>query len=259
MIRILYVILSLFIVIGCKSERTKESKQVVPKQEKKKLVKKIDIKPKVRPITNETVEERLQAYGRENPETEVEIYTSKGKIRIKLFEDTPLHRSNFIMLCKKGYFNNSVFTRVVKGFMAQAGGTYNDDHKMIKQELGKYTIPSEMKKHHFHKKGAVGAARLYINNDDKRSAPYAFYFVEGTRYTKKALKHYEEENKYTYTEEQREYYLGNNIGAAHIDGEHTVFGQIVEGYETVPQLTSVKKDTRDWPLTDLFIDSVKVY
>lgn len=242
---------------GTKSDKKHVEKIVEPIKEKHIEVKPITEKSTTIPITNETVVKRLLAYGKANPETEVEIFTSKGKIKIKLYEDTPLHRANFIMLAKRGYFKKSVFTRVVKGFMAQTGGTYTDDHKMIKQEFGKYTIPAEMKQHHYHKKGAIGAARLYINNEDKRSAPYAFYFVEGSKYSKKALKHYEEENNYNYTDEQVDYYL-NNVGAAHIDGEHTVFGEIIEGYDVVPKLTAVKTDTRDWPLTDLFVDSLRV-
>jgi peptidyl-prolyl cis-trans isomerase A (cyclophilin A) len=258
MLRVFIYTLILFITLSCESSADKKTqnlkKETNVKPEKRAVV---VAKRKVDPITNKTVEERLLAYGKKNPETEVLIYTSKGKIKIKLFKDTPLHRANFIMLCKKGYFKGSVFTRVVKGFMAQAGGTYNEDHKMIKKNIGHYTIPSEFMKHHFHKKGAIGAARLYINNEEKRSVPYAFYFVEGLKYSKKSLKHYQEENEYTYSDKQWEYYK-NNIGAAHIDGEHTVFGEIIEGYSIVPKLTDVNTDTRDWPLTDLFIDSVIV-
>lgn len=257
---IFLITITLFFSCNSSFEREKE-------HTKKKEIIKVETLPvvsitkpkekKLPPINNETVEKRLMAYGKQNSENEVVIYTSKGKITIRLFDDTPLHRANFIMLAKRGYFKKSVFTRVVKGFMAQAGGTYTDDHKVIKEEFGKYTIPAEMSHQYFHKKGAVGMARLYINNDEKRSASYAFYFVEGTKYSKKALKHYEEENKYTYTDQQKEYYL-KYPGAAHIDGEHTVFGQIVDGFEVVPKLTEVKTDSRDWPLTDLFIDSVVV-
>ncbi len=208
-------------------------------------------------ITNENVTEKLKKYGEGNPETIVEIYTTKGKIKVRLFKDTPLHRANFIMMAKKGFFEGSVFTRVVKNFMAQGGGTYNDAQVSIKNQIGSYTIPAEISKAHFHKKGAVGAARSYLQNPDKRSDPYAFYFVEGTHYTDFSLDFYEGENKYNYSKLQREYYK-SNTGAAHIDGQHTVFGEIISGFNVVPKLTNVKTDSRDWPNEDIYIEKVKV-
>ena len=90
-----------------------------------------------------------------------------------------------------------------------------------------------------------------------RSAPYSFYFVEGTKYSNKALDHYEEENNYKYPREHRSYYCSEQ-GAAHIDGVHTVFGEIIEGYSVVPKLTEVTTDSRDWPNTDLFIIKAEV-
>ena len=208
-------------------------------------------------ITDENVVEKLTKYGEENPETILEIYTTKGKIKIRLFKDTPLHRANFIMMAKKGFFGGSVFTRVVKNFMAQGGGTYNDEQVEIKKQIGNYTIPAEISKTRFHKKGAIGAARSYLANPDKRSDPYAFYLVEGTTYTDASLDFYESENKYKYTSAQRNYYK-TNAGAAHIDGEHTVFGEIIDGFNVVPKLTSVKTDSRDWPNDDIYIEKVVV-
>ena len=208
-------------------------------------------------ITDENVTEKLLKYGKENPETILEIYTTKGKLKIRLFNDTPLHRANFVMMAKKGFYEGSVFTRVVKNFMAQGGGTYNDEQVVVKQQIGNYTIPNEISKKRFHKKGAVGAARSYLANPDKRSDPFAFYLVEGTTYTESALDHYEYENKYKYSSTQRDYYK-TNTGAAHIDGEHTVFGEIIEGFNVVPKLTNVKTDSRDWPNDDILIEKVVV-
>ncbi len=215
----------------------------------------IKVEPEL--ITNENVTEKLLKYGKENPETVLEIYTTKGKIKVRLFEDTPLHRANFVMMAKKGFFEGSVFTRVVKDFMAQGGGTYNDEQVAVKKQIGHYTIPNEISKNRFHKKGALGAARSYLSNPDKRSDPYAFYLVEGTTYTEAALDHYEYENKYIFSKAQRDYYK-TNIGAAHIDGEHTVFGEIIEGFNVVPKLTHVRTDSRDWPHDDILIEKVVV-
>ncbi len=251
MIKNTILILIIIICFSCKDEK---AAPVVQKVEKK--VKVIE-KPKVifEKITNDNVVKRLTTYGKNNPENLVDVYTTKGKIRIKLFKDTPLHRANFILLIKAGYFNHALFSRVAKKFMAQCGGSYDDLQRNIQDTLGTYTIPSEMSHHHFHKKGAVASARDYKKNPNKRSACDEFYFVEGQKFSDLSLDHYEYQNKYKFTPQQRKYYK-KNPGAAHIDGEHTVFGQIIEGYNVIPKLTHVDTDSQDWPITDIYVDSV---
>lgn len=253
--------LPLFILIfsACNSATDKTIEQPIVKVDSLTTnhLQKPVIEEKVDLITDENVIEKLTKYGEENPETILEIYTTKGQLKVRLFNDTPLHRANFVMLAKKGFFEGSVFTRVVKNFMAQGGGTYNDEQVEIKKQIGNYTIPNEISKNRFHKKGALGAARGYLTNPDKRSDPFAFYLVEGTTYTESALDHYEYENKYKYSSTQRDYYK-TNTGAAHIDGEHTVFGEIIEGFNVVPKITGVKTDSRDWPNSDILIEKVVV-
>ena len=141
--------------------------------------------------------------------------------------------------------------------MAQFGGSYGDLQKEIQDTIGSYTIPAEMSHHHFHKKGAVAAARSYHKNPKKRSACDELYFVEGLKYSDISLDHYEDENGYKYTQTQRNYYK-NYPGAAHIDGEHTVFGQIIKGFSVVPKLTHVETDSQDWPTAEIFVDSVVI-
>ena len=239
---------------SCKQDKTKP---VVHLNKSKPEIVEEPAKIYFKKITDENVVERLTAYGNQNPETVVDIFTTKGKIRIRLFKDTPLHRANFILLAKSGYLNRALFSRVSPEFMAQFGGSYDDLQKEIQDTIGKYTIPSEMSHHHFHRKGAVAAARNYSNNPKKRSACDEIYLVEGLKYNDLSLDHYEGENKYKFTERQRNYYM-NNPGAAHIDGEHTVFGQIILGFSVVPKLTHVETDSREWPKIDLYVDSVVV-
>ncbi|MCO6500574.1 MAG: peptidylprolyl isomerase [Vicingus serpentipes] len=255
MLQKLFYSLILIFLIGC-TENTPQKTTTLQKVPKKKETPKKVI-PQYDLITNENVVERLTKYGKENPETIADIYTSKGKIRIRLYEDTPLHRANFVLLTKKGYYNGCLFSRVAKNFMAQFGGSYDEKQKEIQKTIGVYTIPAEIKPNRFHKKGAIAAARSYTNNPEKRSAMDELYFVEGNRFSDITLDKYEKENNYKYSKAQRQYYL-NNPGAAHIDGEHTVFGEIIEGYSVVPQLTHVVTDTQDWPNIDMFIDSVKL-
>jgi len=254
MIKKITYLLVLIALFSCSENKSKkEKKEVVVKEVSTPVVE----KPKLDLINNDNVVERLTKYGEENPETIVVLTTTKGKIKIRLYKDTPLHRANFILYAKSGYFNGCYFSRVVKGFMAQFGGSYGDLQKSIQDTIGYYTIPSEMSHHHFHKKGAVAAARSYTNNPDKRSEPDELYFVEGTKFSIFSLEKYAEENHYTYTERQKNYYL-NNKGAAHLDGEHTVFGEIISGYSVVPKLTHVSTNSQDWPKENLFVEKVEI-
>jgi cyclophilin family peptidyl-prolyl cis-trans isomerase len=255
MFRVIYIsfIIFLFACSGSNKEDTSTPAKTVTKK-KIKIEKTV---PKDTLINNKNVVERLTAYGNKNQETIAEIYTSKGKIKIRLYKDTPLHRANFIMLAKKGYYDGCLFSRVVPNFMAQCGGSYDEVQQEIMKKIGYYSIPSEMKHSRFHKKGAIAAARSYIKNPDKRSEPDEFYFVEGTPFSEMMLDKYTADNNYNYTKTQRNYYL-NNKGAAHLDGEHTVFGEIIRGFSVIPKLTDVETDSRDWPYSDLYVDSVIV-
>lgn len=249
-------ILLILLFTCCYSCEDKKAEPVLIQNKKKTVVVE---KPVVyfEKINNKNVVERLTAFGKENPETVLAIFTTKGEIRIELFKDTPLHRANFILLAKAGYLKHALFSRVVKKFMAQCGGSYDDLQRSIQDTLGTYTIPSEMSHHHFHKKGAVAAARNYKKNPTKRSACDELYFVEGIKFSDLSLDHYEHENKYKYSSKQRKYYM-KNPGAAHLDGEHTVFGQITKGNHIVSKLTHVDTDAQDWPVTDIFVDSVRI-
>ena len=253
MLKNVFLFAILLFLLACGDKKPKKNVVKNPKKKTETL----PSKPVYQLISDKNVVERLTNYGKENPATLVDVYTSKGKIRVKLFEDTPLHRANFILMAKSGYFNHALFSRVSKKFMAQFGGSYDDLQRKIQDTIGVYTIPSEIKRHHFHKKGALAAARSYVNNPDKRSSSDEFYFVEGQRFSDLTLDHYAYENNYEYTATQRKYYK-NNVGAAHIDGEHTVFGEIIKGYPVVKKLTQVKTDQQEWPITDIFVDSVVV-
>jgi peptidyl-prolyl cis-trans isomerase B (cyclophilin B) len=245
----------ILLIFSCTEEKQKVTN--AKKAKKIKVIKKVKKEPQPDLINNKNVVERLTAYGKENKETIADIYTSKGKVRVRLFKDTPLHRANFVLLAKSGYYDHCYFSRVSKNFMAQFGGSYNDHQREVQKKIGVYTIPAEMSHHHFHRKGALAAARNYTNNPDKRSAMDEAYFVEGVTFSGYALDKYELDNHYKYTQTQRDYYK-KTPGAAHIDGEHTVFGVIIKGFSTIPKLTNVDTDSQEWPTTNLYVDSVKV-
>jgi cyclophilin family peptidyl-prolyl cis-trans isomerase len=124
-------------------------------------------------------------------ETMVLIKTNMGNIKIKLYNNTPKHRDNFIKLVNKKYYDSLLFHRVIKDFMIQAGDP-ESKHASITKQLGSgspnYTIPAEFKAELLHKKGALAAARSGDEvNPLKASSGSQFYIVIGKRYTDEGL------------------------------------------------------------------------
>ncbi len=178
----------------------------------------------------------------EKPETLVVIHTKFGDITAKLYNDTPKHRDNFIKLIKEGWYNDSPFHRVIKNFMIQGGG-----NKDGRQDPG-YTIEAEILPNHFHKKGALAAARMPDNvNPEKRSSGSQFYIVEGQVVNENYLNQVTLHTGYKFTEEEKKVYttLG---GTPHLDGGYTVFGEVLTGYDVIEKIASVKTGRGDRPL-----------
>ncbi|GIV42359.1 MAG: peptidyl-prolyl cis-trans isomerase [Vicingaceae bacterium] len=193
--------------------------------------------------------------------TKVKIETSMGTIVVELYNETPKHRDNFIKLVQKGFYDGTLFHRVIREFMIQGG---DPDSKNAKKGaiLGNggpgYTIPAEFKPHLFHKKGALAAARLGDDiNPKKESSGSQFYIVQGRKFTVDQLKMYEVRLKTKFSEEQIKAYttLG---GAPHLDGSYTVFGQVVNGLDVVDKIASVPTDQYDRPLEDVKVLSMKI-
>lgn len=122
----------------------------------------------------------LIACQQETPNTKLIMHTSKGDITLELYNDTPLHRDNFIKLINEGTLDSLLFHRVIQNFMIQGGDT-NSKNASNGEALGSgdldYTIPSEIRASHFHKKGSLAAART--NNPDRNSSSTQFYIVQG--------------------------------------------------------------------------------
>jgi len=176
-------------------------------------------------------------------ESLVVIKTKFGDITVKLYNDTPQHRDNFIKLIKSGWYNGSPFHRIINGFMIQGGG-----NKDGRQDPG-YTIPAEIKPNHYHKRGALAAARTADQvNPERRSSGCQFYIVQGTKSTESNLAAYEARLGIKYTDEQKKTYTTIG-GAPHLDGAYTVFGEVVSGMEVVDKIAAVQKDAQDKPLS----------
>lgn len=185
-------------------------------------------------------------------ETAVVIKTSMGTIKAKLYNDTPQHRDNFIKLVNEGWYNGSPFHRVIKEFMIQGG--QNKDGRLDPN----YTIPAEIKDNHFHKKGALAAARQGDQvNPKKASSGSQFYIVQGRVYDDKTLDMYESRLGKVFSARQRQAYKTVG-GTPHLDGDYTVFGEVTEGLEVVDKIAAVKTGAMDVPVEPVTIISVTI-
>ncbi len=232
------------------SDTSKEQKQQAKVKKKNPAKKQAH---KVIPLTDANAESQLLKYGKENPETLVLLKTSKGNMTIKLYENTPLHRANFIRLIKNHFYKGTVFYRVVKDFMIQGGDNDDWSRKSLKDKMGKYTIPAEIRVENIHQKGAVSMARDYENNPDMRSVSFDFFIVEGTKYNKAELLGAEQQYGLHISPEHKKIYetIG---GTPHLDGKHTVFGQVIDGLNVIDSIAAVKVDEGNWPIDDITME-----
>lgn len=183
-----------------------------------------------------------QAQNATEKETIIVIKTNYGTIKAKLYNDTPLHRDNFIKLVNEGWYNNSPFHRIIKNFMIQGG--QNSDGRL---DPG-YKVPAEIKSNHFHKKGALCAARQPDQvNPKKASSGSQFYIVQGQKYDDQTLDMYEDRMGKVIGAKQRQAYKTVG-GTPHLDGDYTVFGEVIEGMDVVEKIAAVKTGRMDAPI-----------
>lgn len=215
--KLLYIILVLGAVAACKGKGAQ-----APAEE-----------PAAEPL--DTV--AAAAVAKTLPPTPVfDIVTNMGTIKVRLFSDTPRHRDNFEKLALAGYYDSLLFHRVINGFMIQGGDPFTRDTSKV-AEYGQggpdYTIPAEMRDStgtplHRHSKGALAAARRgNLANPFKESSGSQFYIVQ------------------------------NPDNCVHLDGEYTVFGETVAGFNVIDKIAGVKTDRLDRPVNDVRIITIK--
>ncbi len=194
---------------------------------------------------------------------DVFMKTDAGNLILRLKDETPIHRDNFIKLVKSGYYNDISFHRVIAGFMIQAGDEKTKRKADSTKFLKAYTLPAEISPDFFHKKGMLAAARMGDNVNPKReSSGVQFYIVQGRVFNDKSLDSVETYrlNGRKIPLDQREVYKTTG-GAPHLDQTYTIFGELVNGFDVLDKIAQTKTSGRqggDKPLADIRIKKVKM-
>lgn len=186
------------------------------------------------------------------------IETNYGNITVELFDETPIHRDNFIKLVDSAqYYDGALFHRVMPNFMIQ-GGDPNSIGADISQRLGGggpgYTLAAEIGAPHL--RGALAAART--QNPQKRSSGSQFYIVTGQVQSASTLDRYEQQKGIKYSEAQRQLYMTEG-GTPQLDMDYTVYGQVLSGMEVVDQISRVttrNPNSEDRPVEDVIIKQI---
>ena len=163
-------------------------------------------------------------------EPEFDIITTHGTMRVKLYSKTPKHRDNFVKLVKEKYYDGVRFHRVIEGFMIQTGDPFSRDTSLINkwgQGGPDYTVPAEFVNEYWHKKGALAAARKGdMANPTKASSGSQFYIVH------------------------------DEDACLHLDGQYSIFGEVIDGLEIIDAIATVPTDMYDRPYEDVFIQTI---
>lgn len=189
--------------------------------------------------------------------TKIVIETEYGKIVMALYDGTPKHRDNMVTLVKKHFYDSLLFHRCIPKFVVQ-GGDPDSKNAQPGANLGGgdvgYRVPAEIDSQYFHKRGAVGMAR--DNNPEKSSSGCQFYIVTGRVFSDVEMDNAEIRSGHKFTPAQREIYKTKG-GTAQLDGNYTVFGEVIEGMDVADKIAEQPRDAADRPNKD--IRMLKVY
>lgn len=182
----------------------------------------------------------------------VTLKTKYGSTHLVLYDNTPLHKANFIKLVQKKFYDSLLFHRIIDGFMIQ-GGDPESKSAQPNQRLGGgggnlERIPYEFKTNHVHKKGALAAAR--DNNPEKKSSACQFYIVQGKKMTDDEVTLVAQSNGMDYTTQQRAEYMILG-GTPRLDNSYTVFGEAIDNLDLIDRIAKQPKDSADRPKEDI--------
>jgi cyclophilin family peptidyl-prolyl cis-trans isomerase len=231
--KICFVLIAMCVLFGCEDTKTtpaikastptETTKTAKKPSKKKKKKKKREVK-----ITSDNVLDYMIEFGKNNPERKVRIVTDFGNIDLELYNETPYHRANFIMLAKRNYFEGTQFHRVVKDFVIQGGNSDGWNIAKKRQKIGKYLLPPDTKKGFRHDRGVISMPSGDIDKAYKYASPYEFFIVQ-----KKG-------------------------GTHHLNGEYTAFGKVIAGMNVVDEIANQPTDKGEWPKQNIMIKRVEV-
>jgi len=167
-------------------------------------------------------------YDKDNKENKVRISTDFGDIDILLYNDTKYHRANFIYLTKRQYFDGTQFYRVIDNYIIQGGSSDDRETARKRNKIGRYLLPTDTNKGYKHNRGVISMPSSDIDNPHKLASPYEFFIIQ---------KH----------------------GGAHsLNGDYTIFGEVIKGMDVVDKIAAVETDDSDWPLQNIYIKKVEI-
>lgn len=200
---------------------------------------------------NKTTRKESQIYVEAPSYCTVLIKTSLGDLVVELDEKTPGHLKNFSELVESGFYNGIFFHRIIDDFMVQGGG--NENRNSGKRLADPPTVPHEINNELLHYKGALAAARMPDDmNPEKASNGSQFYIVDGRSLDADKMEKIQAEKIFDYSAEQIEKYIALG-GAPQLDGEYTVFGFLISGFDVLDEMATTDTDKYDKPLEDIII------
>ena len=224
MIKIHRIIFIAIIVLFTSCVKKNNSNNITLKKVEKKVIESNSVKEDKPFILNDkNAIPFFFEYSKKNKENKVRIQTKYGEIDILLFDETPYHRSNFIYLTKKKYFDGTYFHRIVKNFIIQGGNSDSYEISKRRKKIGRYLLPPDTKKGFRHDRGVVSMPSSDIENPYKLASPYEFFIVQSKN------------------------------GAYHLDKDYTPFGKVIRGINVVDKINSLETDNRDWPFENIKI------
>ncbi len=178
------------------------------------------------------------------------LTTEYGQMKFLLYDQTPKHKDNFLKLVEEGFYDSTTFHRIIDGFMIQGGDPYSKDDNPSNDGTGGpgYRVDAEFVDGLYHKKGAIAAARQGDRaNPLKQSSGSQFYIVMG-----KVIPEAQLERNTQLSDQAKEDYATIG-GTPHLDGNYTVFGEVIEGLDIIDIIAAQKKDRRDRPVENIYM------